>query len=212
MLVVIGILVALQINNWNEERKQRETQKSIINIIKEDLKNDITEINEFIINYEEVRKPNFEALLYRNPTKEEWKNNPQYVRVFAGYTDISINHRGFDLFKNQTYVPDNDKQNLFSEIIIFYNKHINEIEVAQQEMSLEFQDNSYHFKKFDWMTDYFLHNDMSGFIDYVTNDPDARNRMLSYSLFYRVYVEELKDFKKNAQGLIYKIDTELKDY
>ena len=41
VLVVIGILIALQINNWNEERKQK--QKEIVNLIaiKEDLEHDL---------------------------------------------------------------------------------------------------------------------------------------------------------------------------
>ncbi len=31
VLVVIGILIALQINNWNEERKERKQERKILN-------------------------------------------------------------------------------------------------------------------------------------------------------------------------------------
>jgi len=48
ILVVIGILIALQINNWNEKRKLRNTELTYINNIKRDLKLSITEINQFI--------------------------------------------------------------------------------------------------------------------------------------------------------------------
>ena len=48
VLVVIGILIALQINNWNEERKLRDTELTYINNIKRDLQLSITEINRFI--------------------------------------------------------------------------------------------------------------------------------------------------------------------
>jgi hypothetical protein len=48
VLVVIGILIALQINNWNEEKKERITEKKILKellvdleISKADLENDI---------------------------------------------------------------------------------------------------------------------------------------------------------------------------
>jgi hypothetical protein len=46
ILVVIGILIALQINIWNESRKQR--QKEIVNLLelKKGLENDL--ITEFI--------------------------------------------------------------------------------------------------------------------------------------------------------------------
>ncbi|MGB6034831.1 MAG: DUF6090 family protein, partial [Cryomorphaceae bacterium] len=42
-LVMIGILLALQVNNWNELRKQQESLKAIYLITKEDLRNDIVE-------------------------------------------------------------------------------------------------------------------------------------------------------------------------
>ena len=37
-LVVIGILIALQINNWNTENKQSDTEFEILKALKENLK------------------------------------------------------------------------------------------------------------------------------------------------------------------------------
>ena len=34
LLVVIGILIALQINNWNEQRKTRQSEQEILNNLK----------------------------------------------------------------------------------------------------------------------------------------------------------------------------------
>ena len=51
-LVVIGILIALQINNWNENRKERLLERKVLNeiitdleISKADLENDINSLN-----------------------------------------------------------------------------------------------------------------------------------------------------------------------
>ncbi len=44
ILVVIGILLALQINNWNEQRKGKAVEKEILIQFKEDLKGDIESI------------------------------------------------------------------------------------------------------------------------------------------------------------------------
>ncbi len=41
VLVVIGILIALQINNWNEERKQRVFEKKTLQLMKDNLKHDV---------------------------------------------------------------------------------------------------------------------------------------------------------------------------
>jgi hypothetical protein len=43
ILVVIGILIALQINNWNEKRKDKAQMRTNINSIKEELKSDVIE-------------------------------------------------------------------------------------------------------------------------------------------------------------------------
>jgi hypothetical protein len=44
ILVVIGILIALGINNWNENRKAEEKVKQFLISLKSDLKNDLDEI------------------------------------------------------------------------------------------------------------------------------------------------------------------------
>jgi len=48
-LVVIGILIALQINNWNEVRKIRENEVVYLNNIKRDLKLSIAEMDRFVV-------------------------------------------------------------------------------------------------------------------------------------------------------------------
>ena len=40
ILVMIGILLALQVNNWNEERKSRDKEAILVNNIVEDLNSD----------------------------------------------------------------------------------------------------------------------------------------------------------------------------
>lgn len=50
ILVVIGILIALQINNWNEFNKERENEKIILNEIRENLKFDLEDFESNIAN------------------------------------------------------------------------------------------------------------------------------------------------------------------
>jgi len=57
ILVVIGILIALSINNWNETRKQSELEKEFITSVKNDLKQDKAFIQLII----EIIKPRIEA-------------------------------------------------------------------------------------------------------------------------------------------------------
>jgi len=51
-LVVVGILIALQINNWNESRKIRDKEIAHLSNIKTDLQLSIVELEEFIAKRE----------------------------------------------------------------------------------------------------------------------------------------------------------------
>jgi len=50
VLVVIGILVALSINNWNQERKDHVLEKEYLSRLKEDIKFDISWSNTYILD------------------------------------------------------------------------------------------------------------------------------------------------------------------
>ncbi len=52
ILVVIGILIALQINNWNEVKKDRKTEKDYVISLIEDLEIDITKLSSTIESFE----------------------------------------------------------------------------------------------------------------------------------------------------------------
>jgi hypothetical protein len=48
VLVVIGILIALQINNWNEKQKNRDKELHYLQNIKTDVQSDIKELSMFV--------------------------------------------------------------------------------------------------------------------------------------------------------------------
>ena len=204
MLVVIGILIALQLNNWNEDRKQNETLDSIFTIIKEDLESDIDQMEIFINNFEKIRAPIFDTLLYANLTIEELNKNPKYSKVFLGYEDIDMNIRGYDLLKNQPTVAQ-IKSPLVSKISEFYNEHLIEIEIAQLELAEEFWDNNRKWKTYDWNVDFLIFGRTEEYYKFILNDPEARKRMATYYLYFNIYLNELKLYKKDAEQLIQEI-------
>lgn len=58
LLVMIGILLALQVNNWNEQKKDHKTELSYLQGIKDDLRSDIRAMDSIIIMFEK-RKEKF---------------------------------------------------------------------------------------------------------------------------------------------------------
>lgn len=66
ILVVIGILIALQINNWNEHRKTRATEIIFLKNIEADLKLNLVSLDAFIISRQEAIKSSKLVINYFN--------------------------------------------------------------------------------------------------------------------------------------------------
>ena len=74
VLVVIGILIAVQINNWNENRKRLILEQEYYCKLFEDLNQDVVQINEKIIENENRLTSNIKFInitLQENPTQIE---------------------------------------------------------------------------------------------------------------------------------------------
>ena len=69
ILVVIGILIALQINNWNENRKQTKAEKLVLTNIYEDLATDSIQFAYYLKQYNQIEELHLE--LYRIGIKNE---------------------------------------------------------------------------------------------------------------------------------------------
>ncbi|WP_445383636.1 DUF6090 family protein [Robiginitalea sp. IMCC43444] len=60
LLVVIGILIALQINSWNEERIERKTERLYLDALKEEFEQNLAEAQRVIV----TNRNNLDASLY----------------------------------------------------------------------------------------------------------------------------------------------------
>jgi len=81
VLVVIGILIALQVNNWNEDRKSKKRQLIFLSNIKKDLSNDLIQLNS-IIDYQT------EKLEIVKELAEELKSGKDFKLIERLFTDI----------------------------------------------------------------------------------------------------------------------------
>jgi hypothetical protein len=95
MLVMVGILLALQVNNWNENRKDQIRVRSHLNEIKSELEFDLEKIQQIIVDQESA----YEAtLLLQNSLNQNiYKIDTQQLKLAlfeAGYLTIFNKSRG----------------------------------------------------------------------------------------------------------------------
>lgn len=78
ILVMIGILLALQVNNWNETRKDTQTAKILAKSLFEDLNKDFVFLKDALLFSTEKIKSSDSLLNLLSTPKLEWNSNDFY--------------------------------------------------------------------------------------------------------------------------------------
>jgi len=121
VLVVIGILIALQINNWNEEKKGKEELNQYLSSLKENIKEDIQVLDSLVKRRE---------IIIKNSKKEQnnFLNKTFYFDdtryALMSYLDFYFqpNTSAYDALKNSPYLGKINGTNLNNLIIDYYSK------------------------------------------------------------------------------------------
>lgn len=111
LLVVIGILIALQINTWNEERKDRNREQVILKNLQADFKTNIDNVKEAYNNFSEAYAASANLLEIIkaddaiNGTEIEQLlgdiiNKPQSLDIITGSIDEMINTGSINLIRD----------------------------------------------------------------------------------------------------------------
>lgn len=170
VLVVVGILIALQVNNWNEDYKESQAIKSVLYEIKEDLIKDKAELERNI----EIRTEDFEAqkrIINVLESNEVFNEN---VHSDLGRIHLARNvfsaSKGYDLLKELNLGTLKDKE-LRVLLTQYYERDIAWVHREFADDKLEFENFwlpylRLHFKDFEF-GNYAIPHDYSQ----ILNDP-----------------------------------------
>jgi len=211
-LLVFGILIAVTINNWNEAQKQEKELLNIFVSVKEDLQNDIEEIQVVLDQYDRI-KPIFNKVIKDSLSREDYEKNRGLGFLILGYPEISLDTRGFHLLGNYNSGTSDVKDTLVSNIVDFYTERLLEINVDDELRNTDFTENFEHWKNTeDWWATYVHEKKITpAFIDYALNSQDYKNRVATvYFLTYDVYLPEVIKFIEEGKILVEMIDNRLK--
>ena len=100
ILVVIGILIALQINNSNEARKTRTTELTFLTNIKEDLQLNLTSLEEFII-----------------ARKDAINSSEIVLDYFEGRKEMNLDDFNFHALNVMVWFPFHQNDNTYQELL-----------------------------------------------------------------------------------------------
>jgi len=192
MLVVIGILIALQINNWNENRLKQEQLISVYERTLIDIDNDIQEMSATLEYYTELEYI-FKKVINDSITPDLF--NVGLSRILTNGVSTSLNMTGVNQLRAL-----NSTDSLSLGIIDLYdamelqliNNYERRINLQVSEVVNTFRD------KYDWYPEYMgktimQNNSSKELQDYFLYNSEYRHRVISsYQLFYVNYVSSLK--------------------
>ena len=125
-LVVIGILIALQINNWNEKRKNENKITTVLKEIQKDLEEDIVK-SKALFTYYNKRDSIIQLALDNKLTRENYlsANRHEFIYVAMNAFHLKIHNNGYKkLTDNIDNIPEKYEE-LISPLneIYIYNKY-----------------------------------------------------------------------------------------
>lgn len=174
LLVVIGILIALNINNRNEFRKQRLTEIEILKGIKDDILLDTIDLNFNIKVYNNLINNDsivLEKLKNRSPFTPEF--GTKLVRQVFGDWSLYLHQSHFDEAKSQglSIISNKSLRKQISRLYEFHYVQLFNLENTREHL------NSYYILK-DRLQQYFSYNENGTIINkesynQLTNDSNA---------------------------------------
>ncbi|WP_455169348.1 DUF6090 family protein [Aegicerativicinus sediminis] len=147
VLVVVGILIALQLNAWNDYRKDRTIEKKVLLNLRYDLQKDTTDLNNLLrIKKEQLQKCHLVLDAFNNPYREildslQFIDNIKHPFYF--YVD-NPHRTAFDLGKSSGDLFKITNDTLLKKISVYFsNNNTTQFLATNKKFSNEFMSDVY---------------------------------------------------------------------
>ncbi|WP_299112981.1 DUF6090 family protein [uncultured Winogradskyella sp.] len=209
ILVMIGILLALQVNNWNEERKQNKELIGVLKTIHNDMVVDTTSASGIIKFYQENSK-NSIKIINREVTMDNYKDNVQCFGLVTTYQPFNIQRNGFERLKMISETNSIKKDSLINDIITVYSQFLPLIDKSNERMENEIMSNFNAYKNNEWFVDLFQNNLNDKIVEYFVLSEDYRKRVVSHNILAaRNHLALTKSYVNNVEKILESINHRL---
>lgn len=210
VLVMIGILLAMQVNNWNETRKTNKQLKSILNIVATNLKTDTIRAGLVVQFYDTIKKKT-DLIIGRKLNRNNYQTCPECRSIVSVYQPFIIQKKGYDLLQNFSDNNQVKNDSLVNYITQFYNSFDLLIGDSNTFIKEEVFKNIERFKQEDWFVEWSMGETTDEMIRFFYEGEEYR-RMAAASdiLAGRNHKMFASTYKKEAKKLLLKLEERLK--
>lgn len=205
-LVMIGILLALQVNNWNEERKNKKELNSILKTVSLDLVRDTLTASSIVEYYDENEK-NSLKVINKEINFSNYKDCLQCLSLTSRYLSFSAQTKGYEMLKQFSNNHSVKNDTLVTNITQFYGPLIQAINDSNEFIKKEVLSNIEVYKTKPWFVDFIQGNRNLEMIKYFAEGEEYRKQVASHLLLagknHKLFVDT---YRKGAKKIIEKIN------
>ncbi|MCK0157755.1 DUF6090 family protein [Cellulophaga sp. F20128] len=210
ILVVIGILIALSINNWNQKQIEKKQIRNIYTRIVQDFNNTAIEIERGLKNMD-IIYPLMQNINKGDVVRDSLLTNDDYFRKYyytIGYPDIQINDTGIRLLESKIELDYGLNTELTEALSVLYSEHLFEMEVDEKFLNDNLTRLTNHAVEKGVLVDYNVNKNRTKYTNMIFEDDTYANYFHIYSVSYEMYKNSLKTFKTDGEVLIDNIKVE----
>jgi len=210
VLVVIGILIALQINNWNENRKQQSEFNNILKTIYKDLKTDTIQAKIIIDYYKEIEK-NSTKIINNEINIDNYDDFPNVKALASRYLPFTIQTKGFEMVKNFNAKNDIQNDSIFIVVSQFYSPFIQLFNDSNEFIKNDVFKNIESYKKYNWFIDWTKNKPNNDMIHYFTESDEFKVQVAAHNLLaVKNHLQFVTGYRDNAIEIMKIIENQLK--
>jgi len=201
-LVMIGILLALQVNNWSSEQKSKKELRSILRTISYDLETDTTLTAEVIAFYENHQKMS-QLIIDKKITVENYADCQRCGSLTTFVQSGTLQKKGYELLKSFSNQHTIRKDSLLTDITQFYTLFLGVVQNSSDLLTADALQNFDSFKQHSWFVDFTQNKTNPEMIAYFSESEDYRKRVAAHSILaHGNYLALLKSYQLNATEIL----------
>ncbi|MCT4629018.1 hypothetical protein [Winogradskyella sp.] len=205
ILVMIGILLALYVNNLNEERKLKNSINANLRTIAYDMEADTLSAKN-IIQFYKTNIENSNKIIKGEITKDNYTDCIACLNLVTIYQPFTIQNKGFEQLKTLTELKGTKKDSLIADITRFYSVYTPLVEKNNNRMETIVMKNFSDFEKFPWFIDLAQNKLTDEIISYFTESDDYKKRVASHRMLATINnLTITQKYKDDATELIDRI-------
>ena len=180
VLVVIGILIAIQINNWNEKRKASAYNKTLLKQVHKELAFNIEKANK-LIEFYRGKDTLIYKIIMKNVTYDDYKTNRIYSSVLFASMEVNLANDDYLNFMDNQNHSNQDQESIILKLKELYRTDKNEVDNFDDITLTRFVEFAERRKLNPWYYNYaVLKETTDEMISYLLNDIYYLNEIVLY--------------------------------